>query len=128
MKRQNISSGAPWESRVGYSRAVRIGQTIEVSGTVASDAEGKLIGTGDAYAQAMYIFQKIGTALSQAGAGLEDVIRTRVYLTRLEDWDAVGAAHAEVFGDIRPASTMLVISALVNPDMLVEIEASAVLP
>jgi enamine deaminase RidA (YjgF/YER057c/UK114 family) len=76
----------------------------------------------------MYIFQKIGTALSQAGAGLEDVIRTRVYLTRLEDWDAVGAAHAEVFGDIRPASTMLVISALVNPDMLVEIEASAVLP
>ena len=125
-KRQQVSSGAPWEAQVGYNRAVRVGDTIAVSGTTAVGPDGDLVGKDDAYAQAMRCFEIIGEALGAAGSGFDDVVRTRVYLTRIDDWQAVGRAHAEVFGEIRPASTMLEVSRLVNTDMLVEIEADAV--
>lgn len=128
MKRQNISSGTRWEAAVGYSRAVRIGPHVWVAGTTAVDAAGTVIGEGDAYAQAAFIFRKIERALAEAGATLNDVVRTRMYLTRVEDEQAVGRAHAEVFSGIRPAATMIAIAGLVDPRLLVEIEVEAYVP
>jgi enamine deaminase RidA (YjgF/YER057c/UK114 family) len=124
--RQNVGSGTPWEDLAGYSRAVRIGNQVFVSGTTAHDAAGNLQGGQDAYAQAVYILRKIGTALQQAGASLEDVARTRVYLVRLEDWRDVARAHSEVFGHIRPANTLVQVAGLVDGP-IVEIEADAVI-
>lgn len=125
-KRQSVSSGSPWEAAVGYSRAVRIGDTVEVSGTVAADEHGHVVGAGDAYQQARYALGKAIAALRRAGAQREDVIRTRIYVTNIESHEAVGRAHKELLGDIKPASTMVQVSALIAPEYLVEIEVSAV--
>ncbi|MBK8433240.1 MAG: RidA family protein [Chloroflexi bacterium] len=126
MTRQQVSSGAEWEQTVGYSRAVRVGNIIHVAGTTAVGPDGRLVAPGDPYAQAQRIFEIIGAALAELGAGWEHVTRTRIYLVNPEDWQAVGRAHGEIFSEIRPASTMLAVRALLVPEMLVEIEVDAV--
>lgn len=127
MARQNITSGTVWEDSVGYSRAVRIGNVVEVSGTTAVDDAGNVVGPGDVYTQTQFILQKIARALHEAGAALSDVIRTRIYVTDISQWEAVGRAHGEVFSDIKPAATMVEVQALIQAELLVEIEVLTVI-
>ena len=124
-RRENISSGAPWESLVGYSRAVRTGPHISVAGTAPVGDDGEVVGIGDAYLQTKHCIEIIAKALEEAGAGLEHVVRTRLFVTDIDQWEAVGRAHGEAFGDIRPACTMVEVKALIDSDMLVEIDADA---
>jgi enamine deaminase RidA (YjgF/YER057c/UK114 family) len=128
MTRHLISTGTPWEPIVGYSRAVRVDRHVHVAGTTAVGADGRVVGPGDPRAQTLHILQVIQRALEDAGARLEDVVRTRIYVTDIRQWEAIGRAHGEVFRDIRPAATMVEVRRLIDPEMLVEIEADAIIP
>ena len=125
-KRQNISSGAKWEDIVGYSRAVRVGNIIEVAGTTAVDQNGQIVGENDAYEQTRFALEKIKAALKEAGATVNDVIRTRIYVTDMSQWEEIGRAHGEYFRDVKPAATMVEVQSLIDPELLVEIEVSAI--
>ena len=125
-KRQNVKGNSPYELVVGYSRAVRVGDTVHVAGTTATGADGKIVGKGDPYAQAIQCFENVEKALHEAGANFRDVVRTRMYVTDISRWEAVGRAHGQIFRDIRPVATMVEVSRLVDPDMMVEIEVDAV--
>lgn len=121
-----MSSGTEWEPRVGYSRAVRVGRDVRVSGTTATDADGNVVGPGDPYEQTKRVIENVADALEEAGSGLDDVVRTRIFVVDIDDWEAIGRAHAEAFGEVRPATSMVEVRRLIDPEMLVEIEADAI--